>query len=198
MGLTLNEIAPPVRLRPDPPMTDAQFMSFCAANESMRFEREPDGEILVMTPAGNRTGRKNAYIVHILAAWSDLDQRGYYFDSSTGFTLPDGSVRSPDASWVEASRWDALTEEDKDRASPLCPDFIIELRSPSDRLRPLQEKMKMWIANGVQVAWLIDPKEESVSIYRPGDEPEHLAHPTSVQGTAPIAGFELVMSRIWQ
>jgi Uma2 family endonuclease len=179
-------------------MTDAEFMRFCAANESMRFEREPDGEILVMTPAGNRTGRKNAYIVQVLGNWSDADGRGYHFDSSTGFTLPDRSLRSPDASWVLASRWDALTEEDKDRASPLCPDFIIELRSPSDRLRPLQEKMKMWIANGVQVAWLIDPKEESVSIYRPGDEPEHLSHPTSVQGTGPITGFELVMARIWE
>jgi Uma2 family endonuclease len=197
MSLALNEIELPVRLRPDPPMTDAEFMRFCAANEPLRFEREPDGEILVMTPAGNRTGRKNAYVVQVLGNWSDLDGRGYSFDSSTGFTLPDGSVRSPDASWVLASRWDALTEEDKDRASRLSPDFIIELRSPSDRLRPLQEKMKMWIANGAQVAWLIDPEEKAVTIYRPGDEPEHLAHPTSVQGTGPIAGFKLVMSRIW-
>jgi Uma2 family endonuclease len=197
MGLALNEIEPPVRLRPDPPMTDAEFMHFCAANEPLRFEREPDGEILVMTPAGNRTGRINAYIIHILAAWSDLDGRGYYFDSSTGFTLPDGSIRSPDAAWVQASRWDALTEEDKDRASPLCPDFIIELRSPSDRLPNLKTKMNRWISNGVEVGWLIDPIEKAVTIYRPGDQPELLAQPTSVQGTGPIAGFELVMSRIW-
>src|ERR1035441_9537612 len=177
MSLALNEIEPPVRLRPDPPMTDAEFMRFCAANEPLRFEREPDGEILVMTPAGNRTGKKNAYIVHVLGIWSEADGRGYYFDSSTGFTLPDGSVRSPDASWVQASRWDALSEEDKDRASPLCPDFIIELRSPSDRLTYLRAKMEQWIANGVQVGWLIDPKEKAVTINRPDDQPAHLAPP---------------------
>jgi Uma2 family endonuclease len=198
MSLALNEIDPPIRFRPDPPMTDEKFMRFCAANEPMRFEREPDGEILVMTPAGNRTGRINARIVQVLGNWSDLDGRGYSFDSSTGFTLPDGSVRSPDASWVQASRWDALSEEDQDRASPLCPDFIIELRSPSDRLTYLRAKMEQWIANGVEVGWLIDPIEKVVTIYRPGDEPEHLAQPTSVQGTGPIAGFELVMARIWE
>jgi Uma2 family endonuclease len=197
MSFALTEIDLPIRLMPETPMSDEEFMRFCAANEPMRFEREPNGEILVMTPAGNRTGRKNAYIVQALGNWSDFDGRGYHFDSSTGFTLPDGSVRSPDAAWVQASRWNALSEEEKDRFSPLCPDFVIELRSPTDKLPGLQSKMAKWIANGVQTAWLIDPKEKSVTIYRPGEEPELHTHPTSVQGDGPIAGFELVMDRIW-
>lgn len=197
MALALHEIQPPVRLRPDTPMTDQEFLRFCAANEPMRFEREPNGEILVTTPSGNRTGRMNAYIVHILGEWSDADGRGYYFDSSTGFTLPDGSMRSPDAAWIQVSRWDALSEEEKDRLSPIAPGFIIELRSPGDRLSSLQTKMEQWIANGVQIAWLIDPIEHAVIIYRTRAEPEHHVHPTSVQGTGVIAGFELVFARVW-
>jgi Uma2 family endonuclease len=197
MSFALAQIDPPLRLRRATPMSDGEFMRFCAANEPLRFEREPNGEILVMTPAGNRTGRINAYIVQVLGNWSDVDGRGYYFDSSTGFTLPDGSVRSPDASWVQAWRWDALSEEDKDRYSPLCPDFVIELRSPGDKLSGLHAKMDQWIANGIQVGWLIDPKDYSVTIYRAGGQPEHIIHPVSVRGTGPVAGFELAMSRIW-
>ena len=106
-------------------------------------------------------------------------------------------MRAPDAAWVERSRWEALTEGQQSSFAPVCPDFVIELRSPSDKLPQAKEKMVQWIANGAEVAWLIDPIEKAVTIYRPGDEPEHLAHPTSVQGTGPIAGFELVMSRIW-
>ena len=115
-----------------------------------------------------------------------------------GYTLPDGSVRSPDAAWVSLTKVKSLSEEEKSRFPRLCPDFVIELRSPSDKLAHLQTKMTQWIANGVEVGWLIDPKEKAVTIYRPGDQPEHFVHPTSVQGTGPIAGFELVMSRIWE
>lgn len=198
MALALNQIEPPVRVRPDTPMSDEEFLRFCAANEPLRFEREPNGEILVMTPPGNRTGRSNAYIVYALGEWSQADGRGYYFDSSTGFTLPDGSMRSPDAAWIQATRWDALSEEDKDRFSPIAPDFVIELRSHGDRLSSLRSKMEQWIANGVQVGWLIDPVEREVTIYRSGAEPEQHSHPTSVQGTGPIAGFELIFARVWE
>jgi Uma2 family endonuclease len=197
MALALNQIEPPVRVRPDTPMTDDEFLQFCAANEPMRFEREPDGEILVTLPCGNRTGRTNAYIVYALGEWSQADGRGYYFDSSTGFTLPDNSMRSPDAAWVLASRWDALSEEEKDRFSHIAPDFVIELRSHSDRLSGLRSKMEQWIANGVQIAWLIDPIERAVTVYRSGAEPEYYSHPSSVQGAGPIAGFELVFARVW-
>ena len=123
---------------------------------------------------------------------------GITFDSNTGFTLPDGSMRSPDAAWVEACRWDALSEADQARFSPICPDFVIELRSPSDNIVDLEAKMEQWMANGAQLAWLIDPERKLVAVYRPGDQPEVLHHPTSVQGTGVIAGFELVMARIWE
>ena len=179
-------------------MGDDELMRFCAANDVLRVEREANGEILVMTPAGNNTGRKNAYLIQVLGTWSDEDGRGYAFDSNTGFTLPDGSMRSPDAAWVEASRWDALSESDKDRFSPICPDFIIELRSPSDNLTDLEAKMDQWIANGAAVAWLIDPEREAVAVYHPGQPKAEYHHPTSMQGDGPIAGFELILDRIWK
>jgi Uma2 family endonuclease len=197
MSLALNEIELPVRLRPDPPMTDEKFMRFCAANESMRFEREANGEILVMSPGGFSTSVMNSLITTLLRQWAEADGRGIATGPDGGYTLPDSSVRAPDAAWVSLKKVKSLSEEEKARFAPICPDFVIELRSPSDKLSDLHEKMEQWISNGVEVGWLIDPKEKSVTIYRPGDQPEHLAHPTSVQGTGPIAGFELVMSRVW-
>lgn len=197
MNFALAEMPLPLRFRPETPMSDEELMRFCAANDFLRVERDANGEILVMTPAGNNTGRKNAYVIQVLGTWSDTDGRGYAFDSNTGFTLPDGSMRSPDAAWIQAVRWDALSVDDKDRFSPICPDFIIELRSPSDNLAELEAKMEQWIANGAKVAWLIDPERQVVCIYRSGDQPEVLHHPTSVQGNGIVAGFELVMTRIW-
>jgi len=197
MNFALAEMPLPLRFRPETPMSDEELVRFCAANDFLRVERDANGEILVMTPAGNNTGRKNAYLIQVLGAWSDADGRGYAFDSNTGFTLPDGSMRSPDAAWIQAVRWDALSALDKERFSPICPDFIVELRSPSDNLAELQAKMEQWIANGTQAAWLIDPERQVVAVYRPGDEPEIHHHPTSVQGHGVIAGFELVMTRIW-
>jgi len=197
MSLALNEIGLPLHLRPDPPMTDAEFMRFCAANEPMRFEREANGEIIVMSPGGFSTSVMNLLIASLLQQWAEADGRGVATGPDGGYTLPDGSVRSPDAAWVSLEKVKSLSGEEKARFPQLCPDFVIELRSPSDKLPDLQPKMEQWIVNGVQVGWLIDPKERSVTIYRPGEQPEHLAHPTSVHGTGPIAGFELVMSRIW-
>ncbi len=173
MNFSLADISLPLRFRPDVPMTDDELLRFCAANEGLRVERDANGEILVMTPAGNNTGRRNSAIIRALDIWAEQDGRGYAFDSNTGFTLPDGSMRSPDAAWVQASRWDVLTAEDKDRFSPICPDFIFELRSsPSDNLLDLQAKMLQWIGNGTQLAWLIDPGEQTVSIYRPSESPD--------------------------
>jgi Uma2 family endonuclease len=197
MNFNLAEMPLPLRFRPGTPMSDDELMCFCAANDDLRVERDANGEILVMTPAGSRTGRMNALIIAAVTTWAESDGRGYAFDSNTGFTLPDNSMRSPDAAWVRKTRWDALTSNDQDRFSHICPEFVIELRSPGDNLRELQEKMEQWIANGAELAWLIDPQEQSVSIYRAGDSPEVIYHPTSVQGTDPVAGFELVMARIW-
>src|SRR5580704_550147 len=172
MNSALAGKRPPFRFRPETPMSDEDLMRFCAANDIARVEREVDGEILVMSPAGNRTGRRNAAITSALDAWAQQDGRGYVFDSSTGFTLRDGSMRSPDAAWVEAARWSALSKEDQDRFSPICPDFLIELRSQTDDIAQLETKMERWILNGAKLAWLIDPIEQEVTIYRPGESPE--------------------------
>jgi Uma2 family endonuclease len=194
----LAGMRPPFRFRPETPMSDEDLIRFCAANDIARVEREVDGEILVMSPAGNRTGRRNAAIVSALDVWAQKDGRGYVFDSSTGFTLADGSMRSPDAAWVEAVRWNALSKEDQNRFSPICPDFLIELRSASDDLAALEIKMERWVANGAQLAWLIDPERQVVAVYCPGNRPEVHHEPSSVQGHGVIAGFELVMERIWR
>jgi Uma2 family endonuclease len=197
MNFALSEMPLPLRFRTEQPMSDEELMRFCAANDDLRVERDANGEILVMTPAGNRTGRMNALIIAALTTWAEGDGRGYAFDSNTGFSLPDGSMRSPDAAWVRRTKWDVLTEEEKERFSHISPEFIIELRSPTDSLGELQAKMVQWIANGVQLGWLIDPENKTVSIYRPGEQPEVLTHPTSVQGNGAMAGFELVMARVW-
>jgi Uma2 family endonuclease len=198
MNLALSEIELPVRLRFERPMTDDELMRFCAVNDVLRVEREPNGEILVMTPANSKTSKINLRIGRLLDEWAEADGRGVATGPDGGYTLPDGSMRAPDAAWVERSRWEALTDAQQSSFAPVCPDFVIELRSPSDKLPAAKAKMEQWIANGAEVAWLIDPIEKAVTVYRPGTDPEHLDHPTSVQGTGPIAGFELVLSRIWE
>jgi Uma2 family endonuclease len=197
MNLALSESGLPVRLRFDRPMTDEELMRFCAVNDDLRVEREPNGEILVMTPANIKTSSMNSRINRLLDEWAEADGRGIVSGPDGGYTLPDGSMRAPDAAWVANRRWQALSKEDQGRFAPICPDFVIELRSPSDKLPQARVKMEQWIANGAEVAWLIDPIEKAVTIYRPGEQPEVLAQPTSVQGTGPIAGFELVLARIW-
>ncbi len=179
-------------------MSDEELLRFCAANDTVRVERDANGEILVMTPSGSRTSSMNSRITRLLDEWADADRCGIAFDSNGGFTLPDGSMRAADAAWVLRSRWEALNERDQARFAPLCPDFIIELRSPHDSLAGLNAKMIQWIANGAQLAWLIDPIERQVSIYRTGEATEVHRDPTSVRGDGVMAGFELVMARIWE
>jgi Uma2 family endonuclease len=197
MSLELTAAQLPFRFRPEQPMSDEELLSFCAVNDFMRVEREANGEILVMTPANSKTSKMNIRIARLLDEWAEADGRGFAFDSSGGFTLPDTSMRNPDAAWIERSRWEGLTNSQQSSFAPVCPDFVIELRSPADRLALVEAKMEMWIANGAEVAWLIDPERKVVAIYRPGDSPEVLHDPTSVQGTGPVAGFELVMARVW-
>jgi len=197
MSFALTQVDPPVVLRRDIPMTEAEFMSFCAANEPLRFERDANGEIIVMSPTGTEGGGFDTDITLELGIWARQDGRGRVFNSSTGFTLPDGSIRSAGSHWVSWTRLNALTPADKKRPAPICPEFIVELRSETDRLPEVQKKMRMWIENGVELAWLIDPQRKVVEVYRPGEEPEIHEQPTSVQGDGPVAGFELVMARIW-
>jgi Uma2 family endonuclease len=198
MNLALNQFELPIRISQGRPVTDEELMRLCAENNDLRVEREPNGEILVMTPANSRTSKMNLRIGRLLDEWAEADGRGIATGPDGGYTLPDSSMRVPDAAWVSNQRWHALSDKDQGRFAPLCPNFVIELRSPSDKIADLRAKMAQWIANGAEVAWLIDPIEKAVTIYRPGDQPEHLAQPTSVQGTGPIAGFELVMARIWE
>jgi Uma2 family endonuclease len=198
MNVALSEADLPVRLCFGRILTDEELWSFCSINEQLRVERDANGELILMSPTGLEGSNSNAGIIAELFVWARQDGRGKVFDSNGGFTLPDGSMRIPDAAWLSQHRWNALPRTEQKRFGHIVPEFVIELRSESDRLPELQEKMRMWIANGVEVAWLIDPIEKAVTIYRPGDQPEHLDHPTSVQGTGPIAGFELVMSRIWE
>ncbi len=187
----------PLRFRPETPMSDEELMRFCAANDALRVERDANGEILVMTPAGSKTSKMNMRIGRLLDEWAEQDGRGVAFDSNGGFTLPDGSMRAADAAWIELRRWESLSAEDQAGYAPLCPDFVIELRSPNDRLIELKAKMEHWIANGARLGWLIDPESKTVYVYRPEEQVDVLVEPSSVQGSGVMAGFELVMARIW-
>jgi Uma2 family endonuclease len=187
----------PVRIRPEHPMTDEELMRFCAKNEPLRVERDANGELIVMSPSGSEGGGIETDIAVELAIWARQDGRGKVFGSNAGFRLPDGSVRAADAHWVSWPRWNALSREDQKRFAPLCPEFVIEVRSESDRLPELQAKMQMWIANGAEVAWLVDPSRKTVEIYRPGREPEVLEGGSAVEGDGPVAGFVLELGRVW-
>ncbi len=178
-------------------MTDAEFLRFCAANEPMRFERDANGEIIVMSPAGIEGSGIESDVYYELSTWAHRDGRGKAYGPTAGFKLPDTSVRAADAAWVSWRRLNSISREQREGFGPICPEFVIEVRSKTDRMPPLQFKMEQWIANGAEVAWLVDPIDRAVTVYRPGAEPEEHANPSSVQGTGPIAGFELVLQRVW-
>ena len=196
MEFVLKDLPLPASLITDVPMSDDELLEFCAKNDLLRVERTRSGEIKLMSPTGSGTGAANAELNRQLGNWA-YDNGGVAFDSNTGFSLPDGSMMSPDAAWISDPRWSALSARDRSRFAPLCPEFVIELRSPSDSLPQLEQKMALWIENGAQLAWLIDPEAENVKVYRPGAAVEVHEHPTSVQGTGLIATFELLTDRIW-
>lgn len=196
MSLLLNEIELPLRIKTTKVMSDAEFARFCAANEPNRFERDTNGEIIVMSPCFSDGGSVELDIAAELRAWALVDGRGKAFGPNAGFTLPDGSVRAADASWILLERWNRYSEQERKRSfTAICPEFVVEVRSESDRLADAQEKMSVWIRNGAELAWLIDPQRKVVEIYRPAQELEVHENPSSVQGTGCVAGFELVMAR---
>jgi Uma2 family endonuclease len=178
------------------PMTDDEFFEFCGQNPEYRIERTAEGRIIVMSGTGGKTGNRNALLTWELSGWALKDKHGVAFDSSTLFRLPNGAMRSPDASWVPRSRLTALTPSQKERFLPLCPDFVIELTSPSDRLPAAREKMDEWMANGCQLGWVIDVKSRCVYIYRP-DGVEVLQSPAEVTAGDPVSGFTLHLQAIW-
>ena len=178
-------------------LTAAQFEQLCADNRDLRLELTSRGELIVMPPAGSKTGLRNARLNRSLGNWADIDGAGVCFDSSTGFTLPNGAKYSPDSSWMKRHRWDALTNKEQEGFAPLCPDFVIELRSHSDSLSQLQNKMREYIENGAQLAWLIDPLKRQVCIYGPTHDVGVLDDPESVSGDPLLPGFTLQMAQLW-
>jgi Uma2 family endonuclease len=176
--------------------TDEQFFELCSANRELRFERSAAGELIIMAPTGWGTGNKNAELSADFVIWNRQTRLGKVFDSSTGFRLPNGADRSPDASWVSKDRLEAL-DADPAKFLPLAPDFVVELRSQSDALKPLQTKMQEYINNGVRLGWLIDPKNQRVEIYRLGQEVEVLDSPVSLSGEDVLLGFSLDLSPLW-
>ena len=178
-------------------MTVEEFGQFCLANQDLRIERTAQGKVIIMPPAFSDTGNRNVKISQQLANWSDLSGTGESFDSSAGFTLPNGAMRSPDASWISLSRWNNLSDAQKASFAPICPDFVIELRSASDRLNDLQEKMLEYLSNGILLGWLIDRQNRRVYIYRPHQDIEILDNPETVKGDPELPGFVLQMAKIW-
>jgi Uma2 family endonuclease len=179
------------------PMTNARFYQFCLSNPDLRIERSALGEITIMSPAFSDTGNRNFKISQQVGNWADEDGSGEVFDSSAGFTMPNGATRSPDTSWILTDRWNALTPEEQASFAPIVPDFVIELKSTSDTLTGLQEKMQEYIENGVRLGLLIDRKSRRVHRYRPGQSPEVLDNPEQVSCEPELMGFALKMAKIW-
>ncbi len=176
-------------------LTDEQFYQLCQTNRDVRLERTAKGELIVMPPTGWGTGKRNLKLSQCLGNWADVDGTGVAFDSSTGFTLPNGADRSPDAAWVKLERLEALNP-DPDRFLPLAPNFAVKLRSASDSLKSLQDKMQEYLDNGVRLGWLINPKDQQVEIYRPGQEVEVLQSPVTLSGEDVLSGFVLDLRQI--
>ena len=197
MNAILTDSVLPSRLRPERPLSDDELFEFCAKNEMLRVERDSNGELILMSPTGLETEGSNADLTTELTNWARQDGRGKSFGNNGGFTLPDTSMRSPDAAWMTWERWNSLDANARKKFGRIVPEFVVEMRSESDRLPELQAKMRMWLANGVELAWLIDPKRRVVEVYRTDEAPEIWEDPSSVQGTGCVRGFELIMGRVW-
>jgi len=184
-------------LRPVINLTDEQLYELCRVNSELRIERTPGGELSIMAPTGGETSRRNAQLIAQLVVWANRDRTGISFDSSGGFRLPNGAVRSPDAAWVRLLAWLKLTEQQKEKFISLCPDFVVELRSATDNLQELQAKMEEYIDNGAQLGWLIDPQEKRIHVYRRQAQVEILESPENVAGDPVLKGFILELKEIW-
>ncbi|MEH1818146.1 MAG: Uma2 family endonuclease [Nostoc sp.] len=178
-------------------LTSEQFYQLCQINPDAKLERTASGELVVMTPTGGETGSRNRRLTQRLGTWTDEDGTGEAFDSSTMFQLPNGALRSPDAAWIPLARWEALAPDERRTFPPICPDFVVELRSDSDTLKSLQDKMQEYIKNGARLGWLIDPKGKQVEIYRQGKEKEVLLSPNQLSGEYTLPGFTLNLQGIF-
>ena len=186
-----------LRLRPAIDLTEDQFFKFCQLNRELRIERNAEGALLIMPPTGGGSGNRNAEITRQLGNWARQDGTGKTFDSSTGFQLPNTAVRAPDAAWLPRERWEQLSPAEREKFVPLCPVFVIELRSPIDRLRDVHDTMREYIANGARLGWLLDPKPRRVYVYRPDARVERLDNPQSISGDPVLPSFVLNLREIW-
>ena len=195
--LSLAALPAPVVIRLPEPISDDQLLAFSDRNRPYQVERNARGELEIMSPSGGKGSRWESRVIRELDQWAE-EHGGAAFSSAGGFHLPDGSVLSPDAAWVSEARWNALTDEQQRRFPPLCPDFLVEILSESDRLGMLKAKMQMWMENGAQLAWMIDPYEQTVRVYRAGSGAELLVLPEFVEAGEPVAGFRLNLAAMWQ
>ena len=178
-------------------MTPDGFWHFCADNRKLRAELTKEGDVIIMPPTGFETSERNSEIARQLATWAMQLKTGIVTDSNAGFILPNGAVYAPDAAWTLRSRVDEFSDEDRQKFLPLCPDFVLELRSPSDTLSELTAKMNEYMENGARLGWLIDPYRKHVHVYRPDRKPEVFNNPKSVSGEDVLVGFELDLTEIW-
>jgi Uma2 family endonuclease len=186
-----------IRLDPIVTLTGDAFAELCQANPDLKFERSAQGNLIIMSPTGGESGRRNADIAIDLGIWNRQTQLGYTFDSSTCFRLPSGGDRSPDAAWIAASRWQALDPSEREKFPPIAPDFVIELRSATDNLASLRAKMQEYQDSGVRLGWLINPQDQQAEIYRAGLAVEILQSPAQLSGEAVLPGFVLSLARIF-
>ena len=192
-----NTLTLPASLELKLALTDEQFWQLCQDNQELQFDRTKTGELIIMPPTGGSTGKRNASITTQLHLWNAQTNLGEVFDSNTGFKLPNGADRSPDASWVSRERWEALTPEQQEKFVPLCPDFVIELMSPSDTLEKTRAKLQEYRENGAKLGWLINRKQKQIEIYRPEQVVEILNQPSQISGEDILPGFILDLTAIW-
>jgi len=178
-------------------VSQEQFELLANANRDLRLERSPNGELIIMPPTGGTTGKRNAKLITYFVNWNDQMQLGEVFDSSTAFRLPNGSNRSPDVAWVSRDRWQSLTSEQQDSFPPLCPDFVVELRSKSDSLKSLQDKMEEYLENGLLLGWLIDIQNQTIEVYRPQEPREVLQKPSLLKGELVLPNLSINLDFLW-
>ncbi len=178
-------------------MTAEEFWEFCQENRKIRAELTKDGDVIIMPPTGFETSDRNLEILIQLGSWAKKDKTGKATESNGGFILPNGATYAPDAAWTSNERLENFSAEQKKKFLPLCPDFVIELRSESDNLKELKTKMEEYIENGASLGWLINPREKEVYIYRANGEIEILQNPQAVSGENVLPNFELDLTEIW-
>ena len=195
MEIALENVIIPINGFFSDTMTDKEFFAFCQQNDILKVERDENKQIIIMAPTNISTGNQNVSLLTELANWNNKQNSGACFDSSTGFTLPDGSVRSPDASWMSKEKWNNIPKKDKQTFAHACPDFVIELKSPSDNLKYLTSKMHKWVENGCSLAWLINPDKKTVFIFRKNGTIDKITGFNNVlSGEDILPGFKLDLS----